>query len=328
MQRDHDSDEPVPDVSICIANWNCCEHLRNCLRSLLRHPQGVSLEVIVVDNASSDGAADMAAREFPEARLIRNAENRGFARANNQAAAAARGEYLWFLNNDTIVPQGALGELAAYLRAHPDIALLSPRLVGVDGRPQTAHRKRPTLQSFLHRTLLLGATGLFRAGYEAYRRETPEPSCPLDVDMVLGAALLTPRRCFAQLQGWDEKFAFGGEDLDICWRARELGRVVYYPHVAITHVGSASTNGNVDYAAPHILAGFARYFRKSGASRGALLSYKLAVTLDAPLQMILKSLGTLWRRCRGQQRAAQKSWRKATGAAAFLRHGLGEFWRA
>lgn len=320
--------DSIPDVSVCIANWNCCELLRNCLQSLLRQAQGTTLEVVVVDNASTDGAADMVADEFPEVRLIRNPTNRGFARANNQAAGVARGAYLWFLNNDTVVPPGALGELVAYLKAHPDIALLSPRLVGADGRPQTAHRRLPTLSSFLHRTLLLGGTGWFRAGYETYRRRAAEPTSPCDVEMLLGAALLVTRRSFEALQGWDEEFAFGGEDLDLCRRACAVGRIVYYPHVAITHVGSVSTNSNIGYAGPHTLAGFVRYFRKSGASRGALLFYKLVVTLDAPVQMVLKSLGSLGRRLTGEPRAAQKSWRKAAAAAAFLGHGLGEFWRA
>src|SRR5215831_11390968 len=79
------------DVSVCIANWNCCSLLRTCLSSLLDYPQGVRLEVIVVDNASSDGAAEMVTREFPEVVLIRNSENRGFARASNQAAERASG---------------------------------------------------------------------------------------------------------------------------------------------------------------------------------------------------------------------------------------------
>src|SRR5262245_10409396 len=78
--------EPV-DVSVCIANWNCAPLLRRCLRSLFEHPQGVQFEVIVVDNASSDGAAELVAAEFPQVALVRNAENRGFAAASNQAAA-------------------------------------------------------------------------------------------------------------------------------------------------------------------------------------------------------------------------------------------------
>src|SRR5688572_26671222 len=92
------------DVSVCIANWNCRDLLRTCLASLLRQPQGVRLEVVVVDNASTDGAAEMVAAEFPEVTLIRNATNKGFSRASNQAAHHSSGRYLFFLNNDTVVP--------------------------------------------------------------------------------------------------------------------------------------------------------------------------------------------------------------------------------
>src|SRR5947209_19208525 len=108
------TDDGAIDVTVCIANWNCRELLRACLESLHDQPQGVRLETVVVDNASTDGSADMVARDFPEVVLVRNAENAGFSRASNQAAAVARGRYLFFLNNDTVVSAGALRRLVSY----------------------------------------------------------------------------------------------------------------------------------------------------------------------------------------------------------------------
>jgi len=315
-------------VSVCIANWNCCDLLRQCLRSLLHQPQGVPLEVIVVDNASTDGAAAIVAREFPQVQLIRNAANAGFAAANNEAARHARGQYLFFLNNDTVVPPHALGHLLDFLDAHPDVALVGPRLVGGDGRPQRAHRKQPTVAAFLHRTWLFRVTGLFRANYRTYRRSLGEPEWTCEVDMLLGAAVLVTRRRFENIGGWDEAFTFGGEDLDLCWRARRHGPLVYCPHVTIIHAGSASTKANIAYASPHIAAGYVRYFRKAGAAPTALLLYKLAITFDTPLRLVVKSIQYVWRRCRGRSRAAAKSWLQMRSAAAFLRRGLVAFWKA
>ena len=122
--------EPI-DVSVCIANWNCKELLRGCLRSLLEQPQGVSVEVLVVDNASSDGSADLVAGEFPEVTLVRNGNNRGFAKANNQAAAKARGRFLFFLNNDTVAPPMTLRRLMDFAEAHPEIGMVGPRCASI-----------------------------------------------------------------------------------------------------------------------------------------------------------------------------------------------------
>ncbi|HMF14867.1 MAG TPA: glycosyltransferase, partial [Gemmataceae bacterium] len=102
------------DVSACIVNWNCKETLRGCLLSLRAQAADLRLEIFVVDNASTDGAAAMVAREFPEVVLLRNAENVGFARANNRAARLASGRYLFFLNNDTVVPPGAIRRLVDF----------------------------------------------------------------------------------------------------------------------------------------------------------------------------------------------------------------------
>src|SRR5438105_3812922 len=123
----------TPEVSICIVNWNCREMLRACLRSLDPHLQQVALEIIVVDNASTDGAADMVVAEFPHVVLVRNPLNAGFSHANNQAAKLASGEHLFFLNNDTLIPPGALRRLLDFARTRPDAGLIGPRLCDGNG---------------------------------------------------------------------------------------------------------------------------------------------------------------------------------------------------
>ncbi|MCS7044895.1 MAG: glycosyltransferase family 2 protein [Gemmataceae bacterium] len=319
---------PRPRVSVCIANWNCRRLLRGCLHSLVRTPQGVPLEVIVVDNASTDGAPELVRREFPEAILIANPVNRGFAAASNQAASVAAGEYLFFLNNDTIVPPRTVGLLCDLLAARPDAAMVGPRLVGADGQPQSAPRRQPTIRAFLHRTFLGRCIGLGRRDYAAYRRPALDVHGPCEVELLMGAAVMLRRDVFHRLGGWDEAFSFGGEDMDLCRRARQHGPILYHPAVSITHFGSSGTKENIAYAAPRIQAGFVRYFRKAGVPPPVLWLYKLVLTVDAPLQVAARACQAAWRFVLCRPAAARKAWHEVRAGVAFLTGGLGMFWRA
>jgi N-acetylglucosaminyl-diphospho-decaprenol L-rhamnosyltransferase len=316
------------DVSVCIANWNCREMLRKCLESLHDQPQDVRLETIVVDNASEDGAAEMVARDFPEVVLVRNAANTGFSCANNQAARKARGQYLFFLNNDTVVPAGALRRLLNYAEEHPEVGMIGPRLCDGAGRAQVSYRQRPTLATLLHRTSLLRWTGLLRESYRRYRREEFDPDSTRPVEVLMGAAMFLPREVFFACGAWDEEFTFGGEDMDLSVRVGRRHRVVFHPRVEITHYGRVSTRQHIGYASSNMVIGFARYLRKSGSSSLALLAYKLVVMLDVPLQAALKGAQYLWRRLRGQREKAKKSLLAFRGLSYFLTHGLREFWKA
>jgi GT2 family glycosyltransferase len=316
------------DVSVCIANWNCRELLHGCLESLDGHLQGVRVETIVADNASSDGAADMVEREFPEVILHRNATNVGFARANNQAAERARGRYLLFLNNDTIVPPGALRRLIDYAEAHPEVGMVGPRLRDGQGQPQVSYRQRPTASTLLHRTFLLRWTGLLRNTYRRYRRQNFDAETTRQVEVLMGAAMLLPRSIFFNCGGWDEDFTFGGEDLDLSTRVGQRYQIVYHPGVEITHFGRVSTRQHIGYASSHMAIGFLRYLRKSGYTWPVLASYKLIITLDAPVQLLGKGLQYLWRRLRGRHAKAEKSLVALRGAAYFLVRGLLPFWLA
>jgi N-acetylglucosaminyl-diphospho-decaprenol L-rhamnosyltransferase len=321
--------EPGPiDVSVCIANWNCRDLLRGCLESLQDQPQGVRLEIIVVDNASTDGAADMVAREFPEIVVIKNDDNRGFSRANNQAAAKAIGRYLFFLNNDTLVPPGAMRRLVDFVERHPEVGMAGPRLRDASGHYQVSYRQRPTMAALLHKTSLLRWTGLFKGAYRRYRRQDFDPNAVRNVDILMGAAVLLPRAMFNAAGGWDEDFTFGGEDLDLSTRINKLATVAYVPQAEVVHFGRVSSRLHIGFASAQMAIGLVRYLRKCGYRGPALVAYKIVVTLDAPLQLVGKVLQGAWRRFLRHKGEANRSWLAARGTWHFLTQGLLPFWRA
>ncbi|HSQ54728.1 MAG TPA: glycosyltransferase family 2 protein, partial [Gemmata sp.] len=237
---DRGIDRQAFDVSVCIANWNCVELLRNCLRSLFDNPQGAAFEVVVADNGSTDGAAGMVADEFPRVTLIRNGRNRGYAAACNQAALRATGTYLFFINNDTVIPPGTLARLLEHAEANPAAGMLGPRLRQPDGAFQIAYRRLPTLSALLHKLTILRWTGLFRRPYAKYRRESFDSHSVRPVEVLMGPAVFVSRRVFDEVGGWDERYRFGVEDIDLSAMVRRTREVVYAGDVEIIHHGRAS----------------------------------------------------------------------------------------
>jgi GT2 family glycosyltransferase len=180
----------------------------------------------------------------------------------------------------------------------------------------------------LHRTHLLRLTGLFRQAYRRYRREQFDPHHRRQVDTLMGAALFLPRRVFVECGPWDEDFTFGGEDLQLSACVGQRYPLIFLPEVEIIHFGGVSTRQHIGYVSSHRAAGYARYLRKSGYSRAAVLAYKLAVSLDAPIQFVVRGMQYLGRRLRHHPDEAQKSLRAWQGVRHFLTRGLVPFWKA
>ncbi|MCE9564110.1 MAG: glycosyltransferase family 2 protein [Planctomycetes bacterium] len=318
----------APEVSVCIASWNCVALLRKCLLSLFGNSQGIGFEVVVADNASTDGAAEMVAKEFPQVLLIRNSTNRGFAVASNQAAARSRGRFLFFLNNDTEVPAHTLRRLLDHAQANPKVGMFGPRLRESSGNVQISYRRRPTLPALLHKLSVIRWTGLFRKAHADYRRGSFNPEGVRQVEVLMGSAVFVSRDVFEEVGRWDERYRFGVEDIDLSTQVSLTRPVVYAGDVEVVHHGRASSRENVGYVAPSVTTGYVQYFRKSGVGSWVLFWYKLAVTLNAPIQLIEKAFEAAARRLAGQRKDAGRSWATVRGVWAFLRHELVRFWRA
>jgi GT2 family glycosyltransferase len=229
------------DLSLCLVSWNVWADLRGCLLSLRQNP-GVRLQIIVVDNASADDTVAHLRRDFPEVELIANAENRGFAAASNQALAAAEGRYLLLLNPDTVVPPHGLEELVAFADQRPEAGVVGPQLRYPDGRLQYSARHFPTVTAALFRNTPLSRLFPRARAVQAYLMADWEHNEVREVDWVSGAAMLIRREAYEQIGPLDERFYWGSEDVDYCWRAHQAGwKVLYTPTPRIVHaVGRSS----------------------------------------------------------------------------------------
>jgi hypothetical protein len=246
----------MASLSIVIVSWNVRALLQRALTSA-RTSWGSDdgLELIVVDNGSTDGSAAMLQRDFPDVRLITNATNRGFTGANNQGLARATGDYLLLLNPDTEIIADALPRMVEYLEAHPRVGMLGPQLRFPDGSVQSSRRRFPTLPIlFLESTWLQGL--LPRRRLTRYYVQDRPDDATQPVDWITGAAMLTRRAVVEQVGGLDERFFMYSEELDWCRRVKEAGwDVHYYPEAQIIHYEGKSSEQVV--AARHV------YFQSS-----------------------------------------------------------------
>lgn len=223
-----------PDVSVIIVTHNHAAYLPACLDSLAPERQGVNLEILVVDNASSDGSALVAHDQGEAVRLIVNTTRQGFAANNNCAIRLSAGRYVLILNPDTVTPMGALSQLVRYMDTYPKVGICGPQLRFPDGRVQPSCRRFPTLGSVLARRTplrkILGRSALnarhLMSDFD-HTRTSP-------VDWMLGACLMVRRELLRTVGLLDEGYFLYVEDIDWCYRAWRAGWQVMY--VADTHI--------------------------------------------------------------------------------------------
>jgi len=276
------------NVSVCIVSYNCRDLLRSCLLSLGRDDTAADYETIVADNASTDGTVDMLREEFAHVTCLANRENRGFAAATNQTLNCARGDVRIMLNPDTEVRPGALGLLASKLASHPEIGAVGAKLRWPEGALQLTCHPFPTLwrtlvaQLGLHRAF--PRTRLF-GGYDMTWWSHDQPR---QVDWVSGGCLAMSREAWERVGPLDEGYFMYAEEVDWCYRLRQIGLQCWYlPEAIIVH-HEAATWG--DAARRRVLTSHNATFRFFGKSYGrqAELLVRALVVLGSLVR------GTTW----------------------------------
>jgi GT2 family glycosyltransferase len=274
----------IPDISVIVVSFNTREVLRTCLTRLMEDAAGLKAEVIVVDNASKDGSADMVAGSFPQFQLVRSDTNLGFAAANNVGFLRATGRYLVLLNPDAFLEKGALARAVARMDAEPRTGLAGGRLVDRHGALQPSGRLFPSL--FNELLVLSGLAARFPGSRLCGRfdRTWADPSKDARVDWVPGAFNIIRREAIEKVGNFDERFFLYYEEVDLCRRISEAGyEIWYWPEILVTHLGgeSSKTVKSEDFSSSGSQLTLWRmrsgllYYRKHEGALGAWLASRL-----------------------------------------------------
>ncbi len=280
----------MTDLSIIIVSWNVAELLRACLQSIIQSSLGqYTIEILVVDSASSDHSVQMVRDHFPQVKVLPQTTNVGFSRSNNIGLLASTGRYIFLLNPDTEIVGNALAQMITYMDANPSVGILGPHTLNTDGTTQSTRRRFPTLAlGFVESTWLQKfAPKNMLAHY--YATDVADDSVT-DVDWVQGSALFTRRDVYTQIGGLDENYVMYSEEMDWCKRAKSAGwRVIYFGTVDIVHHGGKSSEQVTSRKHIYFQESKLRYFRKFHGWLPAQ-ALRLFLLLSYLWQIVLESL--------------------------------------
>jgi GT2 family glycosyltransferase len=268
-------------LSIVIICWNDWKVIENCLRSIFENTHKIEYDVIVSDNGSTDGSVDKIHAQFPAVRVLENRANLGFAKGNNVGIREAAGEYVLILNPDTIIHEGSLDRWIEFADRHPEAGAFGCRVLNPDGTYQHSARPFPTISRSVIAALYLrplGYFGFLSDEYEGWKGDTER-----EVDWQSGCCVMLRGDLLKQLRGFDERFFYHYEEVDLCHRVWEAGcRIWFTPEVTITHLGGQSVSRFPIRFALETNRNRYRYFYKHFGKTGArrcrkvlLLHYRL-----------------------------------------------------
>jgi len=282
------------DVSICIVNWNTKEYLLDCLKSISEKTTGLDYEVIVVDNDSDDGTVEAVESSNYPVVIIAPGENLGFSKGCNLGAEHASGEYIFFLNPDTVLVTNVVNGMYEWLRNNPHYGAVGCKLLNDDGTIQyTCATTYPSPREELVTLLMLHRIFPRSRVFHSRALEYWDHSDSREVDCLSGAAFMLPRDLFSSCGGFDAELFMYGEDVDLCYRIRKMGhRLFYLAEEAVMHFSGKSVENipKANYAAVMQKNSNAKFFEKNFGSGKALL-YRTAVFLGCSVRLAVLSLG-------------------------------------
>jgi GT2 family glycosyltransferase len=271
-----------PDVSVIIVSFNTRETLRQCLQSVIDDASALTAEIIVVDNASTDGSPDMIEQDFPQVVLLRSAINLGFGEGNNLALRQARGRYFVLLNSDAFVRPGALAVAIRHMDANPAVGLGGCRLIGRDGSSQPSSR---CFHSVLNDAIVLtGLAAKFPRSklFGRFDRTWADENQPASVDWVPGAFSIVRPSALDQVGFFDPNFFLYYEEVDLCRRMKRAGIPIWYwPDIVVVHIGGESSRQHSELEfSPHAaqvtrwrMRSTFLYYRKHHGSKARLAKW-------------------------------------------------------
>ncbi len=265
---------PQIDVSVIIVNYNSFNLLDECLKSLFDFNHELLLEVIVVDNNSTEGNIESIIKKYPFVQLIKNKSNLGFAAANNQGLNIAKGKYILFLNNDIVFLDDAIKQVYDFAESKKNDLFIGCQLLNKDLSKQESVVEFPGLWNAVTENLFLykifEKSSLFNKYYQNYF----EYDSPQQVDVIKGAFMFCSANAVKMLHGFDKRFFFYSEETDLCYRFKKLGGEIYFlPDIEIIHYGGESTDKNLWFKFKNQTTGKIQYYQKhfNGWKFGVLL---------------------------------------------------------
>ncbi len=232
------------DISVVIVNYNVQYFLEQCILSVKAASINLAVEIIVVDNNSTDGSCNMLLEKYPEVRLIQNKDNTGFSKANNQGVAIAKGEYVLILNPDTVVAEDTFNQILDFAKSKQNLGILGVKLIDGTGDflPESKRGIPTPMVSF---NKLFGISSKQTGKYYAAHLNENETGV---VDVLVGAFMLLKRSVYVEVHGFDEDYFMYGEDIDLSYKILNKGyQNFYYANTSVIHYKGESTKKDIKY---------------------------------------------------------------------------------